>query len=161
MIGALPAAERDGYIARWDEAERACGGEFEQFFSHFRTAFGNGRAPIINEIRRLVRQASGAKPFLDQEFLPAAAVYAAMQGRPIGVPLLTAPALRSVRNLERLSHTDWVPSALLWACQKRDDPAAMARFFEALDRHAYGQLVLGIGRDKRVARYGAPHRCDP
>jgi hypothetical protein len=155
LIGALPAAEREGYIARWDEAERACGGEFEQFFSHFRAAFGNWRAPIINEIRRLVRQRGGAKPFLEQEFLPATAVYAAMQGRPIGAPLLTAPALRSLRNLERLSHQDWVPSALLSACQRQEDPVAMARFLGALDRHAYGQLVLGIGRDKRVTRYGA------
>ena len=155
LIGALSAAERAAYIARWDEAERACGDEFEHLFSHFRAAFGNGRAPIINEIRRLIRQGGGAKEFLDRQLLPAATVYAAMLGRPIGAPLLTAPALRSVRNLERLSHTDWVPPALLWACEHREDPAAMARFLKALERYAYGQLVLGIGRDKRIARYGA------
>ena len=156
LIGALAALERPAYIARWDEAERACGVEFEHLFSHFRAAFGNGRAPIINEIRRLVRQGGGAKSFLDQRLLPAAAVFAAMQGRPIGgAALLTAPVLRSLRYLERLSHTDWVPPALLWACERRDDPEAMARFFDALERHAYGQLVLGIGRDKRIARYGA------
>ncbi len=155
LIGALPAAERADCIARWDATERACGAEFEHFFSHFRTAYGNGRAPIINEIRRLVRQSGGAKPFLDQQLLPAATIYAAMQGRPVGTPLLSAPALRSLRNLERLSHSDWVPVALLWACQNHSDPQAMARFFATLDRLAFGQLMLGIGRDKRVARYGA------
>jgi Protein of unknown function DUF262/Protein of unknown function (DUF1524) len=154
LIGALPAEDRAAYIERWETAEQACGAEFEQLFSHFRTAFGNGRAPIINEIRRLVRQGGGAKAFLDRQFLPAADVYSAMQGRPAGAPVFNAPALRSLRNLERLSHTDWVPPALLWTYLRGDDPAATVEFLTALDRYAYAHLGLGIGRDKRVARYG-------
>lgn len=153
LIGAVPDDERDAYVARWEEAERGCGSDFEQFFSHVRSAFGNSRAPIIAEIRTLVRRDGGAKAFLDRRLLPAAAVHAAMLGRSAGAPILNAPALRHVRTLERLSHSDWVPPALLWLFERRHEPDVVAAFLSALDRAAYAHLLLGLGRDKRAARH--------
>lgn len=154
LIGALPATwDRAPYIRRWEEAESACGAQFEQFFSHFRAAFGNARAPIIQEMRRLARESGDIQGFLDGKLMPAAAVFAALQGRLRGPPILNARAVRSVRNLERLSHADWVPPALLWIYERGDAPNDIAAFLVALDRYAYGQLLLGVGRDKRVTRY--------
>lgn len=155
LIGALAEHERPAAIARWEALEGACAATFEQFFSHLRAAFGSGRAPIINEVRRLARLEGGAREFLARRLFPAASIFAAMRGRVIDGPVFNAPALQSLRNLDRLSHTDWIPPALLWAFECRDDPAATAEFLASLDRFAHGQLVLGIGRDKRLVRYGA------
>ena len=155
LIGAVPAGERAGFVRRWEVAEHGCGNDFEQFFSHFRTAFGDGRAPIINEIRRLARGNGEIKTFLDRQLLPVASVHGAMLGRVTGQPILTAPALRHVRYLERLSHSDWVPPALLWLHERQNQPADITAFLAALDRAAHAHLLLGLGRDKRLARHGA------
>jgi hypothetical protein len=155
LIGAVPAGMRAAYVRRWEAAEQGCGTQFEQLFSHIRAAYGNNRGTIINEIRRLVREDGGGQAFLDRRMLPLAGVHAAILGRVVDQPILAAPALRSVRILERLSHADWMPSALLWISERQQAPDEVTAFLKALDRFAYGQMLLGLGRDKRTARYGA------
>ena len=134
----VPADEHADYVARWEQVEGLCGADFEQVFAHLRTAFGNGRNPIINEIRRLSLAAGGAKAFLDQRLLPMATLYGGMRGHGGAPAVLNAPALRHVRYLERLSHSDWLPSALLWAYQRPGDATAIADFVANLDRFAHG-----------------------
>jgi hypothetical protein len=90
-----------------------------------------------------------------------ARIKAAMSGRVPAEPGLGAEELHYVRSLERLSHSDWVPAALAWLHARRTASGENARdesataFLAALDRLGYGQLMLGLGRDKRAARYTA------
>jgi hypothetical protein len=153
LIADVAPAERAAYVQRWEQMERAVKGDFEQMFSHLRAAYGNARAPIIAEIRNLVRQYRGGRRFLDEVVFPTSDVFAAMMGQKAPGAALPERCRHLLSYLDWLGHSDWVPSALLWLSRKRQDDAARIAFLEALDRYAYGQMFLGIGRGKRLTRY--------
>jgi hypothetical protein len=154
LLAEVPADRREPYVTRWNAAERKVGiADFERLFSHLRSALGNPHGPIIAEIRRLARVVGGQR-FLEETVLPMADVLAAMLDRDASGLKVPAKGQQLLRYLDWLSHSDWVPPAILWLARHRSEPPAMQAFLEAADRYAYGQLYLGIGRNKRIDRYG-------
>jgi hypothetical protein len=66
---------------------------------------------------------------------------------------LDASSEALLRYLDWLSHTEWTPSGLLYLHFQRNDDASIRTFLEALDKFSYGQMLLGVGRNKRIVRY--------
>ena len=155
LLESLPKDQREIYAERWREClHRIGGGEaFESFLSGFRSAFGRGRQPVIAEIREIIDQQGSTQAFLDNLFLPAADVYAAMIGRDMETLVLPARARQLLGYLGWLGHSDWKPPVLLWLIRNRTNEAAMVDFLVAIERLAFGQLLLGTGGQLRQTRY--------
>ena len=155
LISQVALDVRPGFVRRWQECERKLGQEFENLFSHLRSAIGRPGAPIIAEVRKLARDSGGGQAFLDQTVLPMSEVYAAMLGREPHAIELPDRGRQLLSYLNWLGHADWVPPALLWLMRERANASNMLAYLEAADRFAFGQLLLGVGRNKRITRYGA------
>jgi Protein of unknown function (DUF1524) len=155
ILSDIPEDRSEAILARWCEAERQLGGEFDTFFSHLRTIRGKGKMAIIAGVRSAATEAGGSERFVADVLLPLADAFdlirrASHEGAP------QSPALsRRLAYLSWLGGSEWVPSAMLWLSRHRDSPADMLRFLELIDRFAYSLRLLCIGAGKRTARFSA------
>ncbi|KAB2848218.1 MAG: DUF262 domain-containing protein [Hyphomicrobiaceae bacterium] len=157
LIEALPEARRERYAERWGESLAIVGGgeSYETFLSVFRSAYGNGRRPIIAEIREVISQYGETETFLDRVLLPSADVYAAMVGRDVGSVVLPPAIKHCLHYLNWITHSDWKPVVSRWLLGDRGDPAARQRFVSEIERFTFGHALLGVGRNARASQYGA------
>ncbi len=157
LIEALPKDLREPYSKRWTRSLAVVGGgeSYETFLSVFRTAYGNGRRPIIAEMREVIAQHGDAAKFLDNLLLPAAEVYAAMVGREVGSVTLPTGIRNRLHYLSWISHSDWKPVVLRWLTAFEPGGAAREDFMAALERFTFGHMLLGAGRTTRASQYGA------
>lgn len=157
LIEALPKASRDLYAQRWSHSLAIVGGgeAYEAFLSVFRSAYGNGRRPIIAEVREVVAQHGDAARFIDTVLFPAAEVYAAMAGRDVGSVDLPAAIRHRLHYLNWVSHSDWKPAALRWLTAAQPSSAVKEKTIAAIERFTFGHMLLGAGRAARASQYGA------
>ena len=157
LIEALPDDLREQYAQQWSNSLAIVGGgeAYETFLSVFRSAYGNGRRPIIAEVREVIGQYGDAARFLDTVLLPASEVYAAMVGRDVGPVGLPAGIRHRLHYLSWISHSDWKPAVLCRLTASQPVGAAQEDFVAALERFTFGHMLLGAGRTARASQYGA------
>ena len=155
LIGELPASEHDRFSLQWKALQEKFGDNYETLFSHIRTIHGHHRGRIVSELMDIVADAGGARPFIDNVVQPLAGAYQRIvtpkfQGSPELVE-----AYSRLTYLNWLRAKDWMPAAMLWLSRHPDDPDKIKQFLTALDRLAFGLLLLGMGTVKRKNRYRA------
>ena len=157
LIEALPKDQRESYARRWSDSLAVVGGgeSYEVFLSVFRSAYGNGRRPIIAEVREVVAQYGDAARFIESVLLPAAEVYAAMVGRDVGSVGLPAGIRHRLHYLNWVSHSDWKPAVLRWLTAVQPVSAAREATVAAIERFTFGHMLLGAGRGTRASQYNA------
>lgn len=156
ILGSVPAYRRAELVERWNGAERELGGSLDELFSHIRTIDGRTRSRrIIDEIRALVAQSGDGEEFLNGKLVPYAHVLASIKAAATDKSALPPRPLALIRYLGWLGSRDWVPPLMLYWRVVDGQPESLAWFLKRLDRLAYGLRLLGIGIDKRAARYRA------
>lgn len=151
ILGMIPAERRGAYSERWHALERRSGDRFEDLFSHIRSIYGRSRERVISGIGELVRESGGAERFFDTILEPFGKIHAAI----IEAAGPTPAIARSVGYLGWIGSTDWVPAAMLWWHICGGDPVPLEAFLRRYERLAFCLRLLGIGADKRHARFNA------
>ena len=154
LLGAVPGAGLNRATATWDAAQTKLGADFDSLFSHIRTIHRRTSAPIISGIQEIAAEQGGAEAFVTRLLGPAAAAFDDIRNaRHSGSPHSAAIAA-SLRHLGWLRGGDWVPPALLWWLERRNEPEELAWFMSELDRLAYALRILGMGTKRRGTRIG-------
>src|SRR5690606_29617657 len=109
---------------------------------------------MISQLRRAVARAGGPQQFAQTIIEPMADAYTITRGDE--TVFQTSPEvlewMHRLRVLERFCDDEWVPVAMLALIRLRNDPAALSRFLEALDRYALAQALLRpIQSERRLA----------
>jgi hypothetical protein len=153
LIGASLEGRRAEYHRTWTELEGRIGSKgIEGLFSHINTLDSGRHTPIVEQIPAMAARI-GFERFLDDHLLPTA--------RNLEIVLTAAHAdapqseeiNRLLTYLGWLKSHDWTPPVLAFMRQRPGDAEGLLRFLKAIDRLAYGHLLVGLGSEKRRQRY--------
>ncbi len=137
----------------WETLGARLGDSLDMLFSHVRAAIGDVRSPVIAEIRRLAAASGGGSRFIDTVLMPFGRAFADIQAASHRGSPESSAINRHLRHLAWLPSSEWLPPLLLWWTRHGHDARALATFLARLDRLAFGVRVLGLGSDKRQARF--------
>jgi hypothetical protein len=155
ILGGIPESVRAAYVPAWADLEQRLGSEFDGLFSHLRVIAGYHRDRIISGIAHQIEAAGGPQRFFDDVLEPYARIYEAMQMRPANAGGSEAALARYLTYLGWLGSEDWVPAFMLLWHTVKGDRHVLVEFARRLDRLAYCLRLLGLGADKRQARFSA------
>lgn len=155
LLGALAPADRPGASARWTAMEMSLHGSFEELFSHIRTIEGPRGGTIITGIGSVVAQSGGPLSFFSEILEPYARIFSLIRGAGAQSRDLTPTIRRYLSYLAWFGSSEWVPALLAYWRSVDGDAAKLEAFLVRFDRLAFGLRLLGIGADKRSARYAA------
>ncbi|MBS0243610.1 MAG: DUF262 domain-containing protein [Proteobacteria bacterium] len=155
LAGQISAERRPVLHEAWTEAERQLGGSLDDLFSHLRFIEGRSRSRIIDDMRDIVARSGSVDEFLATTFRPYVRILVSINAALAGEPVLDPRIRRAIVYLGWLGSSDWIPPLMLYWRLVDGDPQRLAEFLAKLDRLAYGFKLLGLGGDKRSARYKA------
>ena len=151
----VPPAETPAALARWENAQSKLGNDFDSLFSHIKTIHAGGRPQIISAVRALI-QARGCEAFLSEILTPMADAFGLVRRfgefaeRAAAHPQLAV----SLTALNRFSHADWVPPAMLAMTRFEADPVGTARTVMEIERLMFLLKLLAMSGGKRQRRAG-------
>lgn len=159
IIGKIASEiEQDRYNERWEDLEVALGRNgFNDLFGYIRMihAKEKARRSLLEEFQAHVIPKVKSPEALIRDFL-----------EPYGEAMTIAreASYRSevdaqkingyLRWLNRIDNSDWLPPAILFLAQHKDDPAYVLWYFERLERLAAFMHVCAYNVNWRIARYG-------
>ena len=153
VLRKLPANSAGKAIALWETAQNTLGPEFENFFSHLKTIYGNQKLPIIASVRSLVRE-HGSEQFVENVLTPLADGLNHIRSYDQNPQILRDPALTgALVSLNRLAKSDWVPAAMLAMSSFEAAPERTSAVMVEIERLAFIVRILGLGADKRQRRF--------
>lgn len=158
IVGRIPAAIQDAYVAKWEDAEVELGTQrFADLFSHIRMIHDRKklRTTVLEGFRAAVPVAN-PQSFIDDELLPLADAMVAIFQADFACadPGIEKQANHALRWLLRIGDQDWVPVALRLITRYADSPAMVAAKLVELEKLA---AVLWLNRfdiNDRIDRYG-------
>lgn len=139
----------------WDRTDALLGADFEELFSHIRTAELSPKSQIITGIREVIANAGGSRAFVEELLEPYGRAFHSVRHAQHAGSAKSPEIRRLLTYLGWLSGADWVPPALLWWRLNSADSEKLPAFLQALERLAYALRLLGIGADKRASRFRA------
>ncbi len=156
IIGALPEKEREAYNKKWEDSEEDLGREaFGDLFSHIRMVYRKAKpqGTLLKEFKDHVSKDVKPAKVVDDIVLPMAEVYAFLTTNTYESSEGAEKVNESLKWLNRLEFTDWIPPALRFAVGARHTPSKMVMFFADLERLAYWMLLTKAGINDRMDRF--------
>jgi hypothetical protein len=158
IVGTVPDLEQDKFTAVWEDIEDELGRErFGELFAHIRTIHRKQkmRGNLISEFREYVPQArNNARAFITDELTPFATAYREITDKDFTSSKNAEAVNGRLTQLSRLDNFDWQPPAIYAVAKFRGDPDFLLKFFDALDRLAYGLFLTRGDPNDRATRYG-------
>ena len=154
LLGSLATSEREYASEKWDEIERLLDDSFEVFFGHLRAVKGRRRGSMVDGLRSMIREAGGARVFVDDVLLPYAHIYARMRSCRRGPLPVGDPLSLHLHYLWRLRGEEWVPAVLVALKTYADAPEVELALVRAIDRIAHITRILCEGSGRRTTLFG-------
>lgn len=154
LLGSLATDERVYAIEKWDEVELLLDDSFEVFFGHLRAVMGRRRGSMVDGLRSMIKEAGGARAFVDDVLLPYARIYARMRSCRSGPLPVGDPLSMHLYYLWRLRGEEWVPAVLMALKTYWDDPETKLALVRAIDRIAHVARILCEGSGRRTTLFG-------
>lgn len=155
VLGQVDDAGRPAALAAWDRTAALLGDDFEHLFSHIRTIEAGPRSQIISGIRETIHAAGGARAFVETMLEPCGKAFHVLRHACHTGSAHSAEINRLLTYLGWLGSADWIPPALAWWRATGGEPQKLVTFLTALERLSYLLRLLGMGTDKRLARFYA------
>jgi len=149
LVAKAAAAEQMTLAARWDAAKELVGDDFDgeaenrKYLTSYLHDIYNGARNIEDSIRRLIDE-RGPENFLSTILEPMAQAYKAVLTKDYPDGAGHKGEIRAyLRYLSWLPRRHWIAPTLVWLVANRDTPLRVVDFLKAMDRYAYGLLILG------------------
>jgi hypothetical protein len=159
VIGQLAEVEQNEYTLRWEQVEESLGREaFNDLIGHIRSIYRRTRrrGDILDSFRQDVIPAlHNSRRLIDEALVPYGSAFyvilnAAYEHQDTA---LAAKINQTLRWLNRIDNSDWVPLALMYLHRHHDQPEKLARFFADLERLAASLMIRRQYANKREQRY--------
>ena len=157
VIGAIEIEEREKYGQKWDTIEENLGFEyFKSLFAHIRTIRVKKKleSTILKEFRDYVKPQSKPKKFIDEELQPYGDALHTIKECNYNSAAGGDRVNEHLRWLRQIDNTDWVPAAIVALAKHENDTQWLDQFLQSLERLAAGFLVMRMGVNERLVRYG-------
>ncbi len=156
-IGSIPRSRQDEFTERWEELEVQTGRNgFNDLFGHIRMIFAKEKAKraLMEDFREQVLKAVPSSEELIEKVLePCAEAYLIAKNQQY-VSTKDAQEINSLLKwLNRIDNSDWLPPAIRFLSQKKDNAEYVLWFFLKLERLAAYLHVCAKNINQRIERY--------
>ena len=156
IIGEIPSNRSKAYAKVWEEIEDELGrDEFRELFAHiFVIETGNRfHRELAKAFKEEVLVNVNGTEFVDKTLIPYSEAFQTVTGASYASSARAEAVNRILRYLGRLDNDDWIPVAMAFYHEYKDDSDTLLKLLTDLDRLAYAMLVIGTRRDPRIVRY--------
>jgi len=158
IIGKLQSdQERENYNERWEDMEVELGrGGFNDLFTYVRMIHAKEKAKrsLLDEFREHVLKENSEPDKLISEILePYANALAIVRQSSYEATSYAEEVNGYLRWLNRIDNSDWVPTAIKFLSDKKNEPQYVAWFFERLERLGAFMHVCALNINERIERY--------
>jgi hypothetical protein len=159
VIGQLPEVEQNVYTLRWEQVEESLGRDaFNDLIGHIRSIYRRTRrrGDILDSFRAdVIQTLHDSRRLVDDVLVPYGASFYVLQNATYSHSddAQAAKVNQSLRWLNRIDNSEWVPPALLFLSRYHDQPEQLARFFADLERLAASLMIRRQYAHRREPRY--------
>ena len=157
VIGNIIQSKQDEFTDKWEDLEVQTGRNgFAELFGHIRMIYAKAKAKrtLLEEFKEHVLSASVSSENLVTDVIePYAEAYLAAKNCQFVSTANAADINSLLKWLNRIDNSDWLPPAILFLAQKRNEPEYVLWFFKKLERLAAFMHICGKNVNERVQRY--------
>lgn len=159
VIGAIDEDKRDSYTQKWENLETDLGRDgFNDLFGQMRMiALKRNQKKTLQEefLKEVLPKLdnSVATRFIDNKLDPYALSYLVIKNAEYSSTDDAESVNGTLRWLNRIDNTDWVPVAMYYYSHHKDDTELLAGFFKKLERLAASMRATSWDIHQRVQRY--------
>ncbi len=156
VIGKLPPDRQEEYTNRWEDMEERTGRDgFNDLFMFVRMIFAKEKAKraLLEEFRTYVLPKNEPIQLIEDTLEPYTEAYMmAKQCQYVAIEC-SQEINRSLNWLNRIDNSDWLPPAIQFLSQKKNEPEYALWFFTKLERLAACLHICAKNVNQRIERY--------
>lgn len=155
-IGKLPVGIQDEYTKKWEDLEAMTNRDgFNEVFTHIRTIFVKERRKknLLDEFRESVMSRVTPQSLIDDYLDPYARAYVQLKNSSFSSTHYADEINRLLRWLNKTNNYDWMPPAIKFLAEHKNDSAYVLWFVRKLERLASYLFVTACDVNWRTARY--------
>lgn len=157
VIGRITPKRRDEFTEKWEELEVQTGRNgFAELFGHIRMIYARikARRALLDEFKDHVLTVVAAPEDLFSKVIePYAEAYLVAKNSQYLSTSNAADINALLKWLNRIDNSDWLPSAILFLAQKKNETEYVLWFFKKLERLAAFMHICGKNVNERIERY--------
>ena len=157
MGNILPEKQQEIYTDKWENLEvQTSRTGFNDLFGHVRMIFAKAKAKrtVLEEFREFVLPTvSSGEELIDNVLTPYADSYCEIKDSHYNSNKNVSEVNDYLLWLNRIDNSDWMPSAILFLAQQRNEPDYVLWFFKKLERLAAYLNITSKDINKRIERY--------
>ena len=157
MGNIFPEAQQEIYTDKWENLEvQTSRTGFNDLFGHVRMIFVKAKAKrtVLEEFREFVLPTvSSGEELIDNVLTPYADSYCEIKDSHYNSNKNVSEVNDYLLWLNRIDNSDWMPSAILFLAQQRNEPDYVLWFFKKLERLAAYLNITSKDINKRIERY--------
>lgn len=159
IIGGIDAALVEKYTGKWEDLENDTGRDgFNDLFMHIRMIYAKYKAKkgLIDEFRtNVLSKYPDRKELIDTVLTPYADAYSIIKKSAFDSSdaKCKEETNNSLRWLNKIENSDWVPSALKFYVLHKNEPEEIKKFISKLERLSSFLYIASYDVNKRIERY--------
>ncbi len=158
VIGKIDDEYKEKYQEKWENLEDQLNREnFQTLFSHIRMISRKRKQEksILEEFKRYIQPSKKPKKFIDEILLPYGNSFRQIKNQCYGQSDsdLSSKINELLKWLNMIDNFDWMPSAILYISQHKNQPNIVKDFLNSLERLAAGLMVMRSNINRRIKRY--------
>ena len=156
VIGKIPLAERDVYTDKWEDLEmQTSRAGFNDVFTHTRMIFAKikPKRNLLEEFSEFVMAKTTSKDLIDQILEPYADAYTILKNKKYIAVQHASEVNEYLFWLNKIDNSDWMPAAMKFMAEHRNEPDYVLWFVGRLERLASYLHVTAQDINHRIDRY--------
>ena len=156
VIGQITTDLQTKYTNKWEELENTTTrAGFNELFMHTRMIFAKAKARkgLLDEFRQYVIPSHTPIQLIDEVLEPFAYSYQALKKQSYEASSDAGQINSYLSWLNRIDNSDWMPCAIKFFADRKDDPAYVLWFVKRLERLAAFMHATSKDVNRRIERY--------
>lgn len=156
IIGQIPEKEQQYYTDKWEDLEvQTSRSGFNDVFTHTRMIFAKAKAKksLLEEFRESVLSKTTPKQLIDDILEPYAEAYTILVNKKYVATKNAEDINQYLFWLNKIDNSDWMPSAIKFMAEHKNEPEYVLWFIRKLERLASYLHITAKDINHRIERY--------
>lgn len=156
IIGQIPEKEQQYYTDKWEDLEvQTSRSGFNDVFTHTRMIFAKAKAKksLLEEFRESVLSKTTPKQLIDDILEPYAEAYTILVNKKYVATKNAEDVNQYLFWLNKIDNSDWMPSAIKFMAEHKNEPEYVLWFIRKLERLASYLHITAKDINRRIERY--------
>lgn len=156
IIGQISEKEQQQYTDKWEELEvQTTRAGFNDLFAHTRMIFAKSKAKqnLLDEFKEAVLKKTAPKELIDNYLEPYAEAYTVLTKKNYESTKHAEEVNRYLFWLNKVENSDWMPSAIKFISEHKNDSEYVLWFVKKLERLSSYLYITAKDVNQRIERY--------